>query len=259
METNVPSRTLLNKLRIWPPTRNMILSSEYGDACPFLHNEQSRHSNDHEYTSIRVIKGALVRFGSGVAVRSVSLTTEKTTVRIDNLPLTTTESSVTSLIERHLSQALRPSVTLTHRGDSLSAYVELDDPPTASQLCEQIQKTSMRTSAVTSAMCTLSKESLSRSTRQADGGRVEVLWRNPALPIRLYFSLKSAAQRVHGKFKGAVYVIKERHIEVFEDVVQRATPWEVRLLTVPSGVTKTDVEAAISAEYDRPQVIDMTE
>ena len=185
-----------------------------GDACLYIHNARPEPRKHAEDECIRVIKGALVRFKTGAAVASVTITSEHTSVRIDNLPLASTPASIAIFLKRHLEQHTEHDILVKHRLDTASAYVELGNPESAVKLCDGIQKATSGVLSMLSAVCVLNRDVAGLAARQANQNQVEVSWQNPSRVVRLWYTSSQPALRVNGKFRGAIYKIKVRVLDI---------------------------------------------
>ncbi|KAJ8110414.1 hypothetical protein ONZ43_g5875 [Nemania bipapillata] len=217
---------------------------KHGTKCPYRHEPSDSssasssstkvsplHDND---TFVRVFRGALVRYGDGACITSLSLPSEYSSVRLDGLPADTVVSDIVTILENlgHDVDVDGLRIVTTPQSSLCSAYISTPDL--------DFSKT-LSSSLIDSPYCHMKAVPVPprlpswASTRRARCNKLNVRWAKPCSECRVFFSTKAAALRVSGKFNFGKYTIFDTRIGCDE-------PREI-------------VRASITADYDTPLLV----
>ena len=216
----------------------------------------------------------MAQFGDGGGVSKITLPGDFSTVRIQGLPLDSARTSVSALV-REVGFELPPECVRVlfkpPEAATASADVKVDDPSFARRFCAKLKaETGRGTHPGLNGLEALPAPTaafLSGSTsRRVSCKKVHVSWHKPVRTVWLNFGKPERAERVSTKFNKGVYTIAGQTIGAGPPKHSpggrcRRNPvaWTVALKGVPLSATSNDIERAISAGYDRPRHIELSE
>ncbi|KAK5636980.1 hypothetical protein RRF57_012692 [Xylaria bambusicola] len=234
---------------------------KHGDKCPYRHaasdssvSVEASHQPAGEF--VRVFRGALVRFGDGACVTSLSLSSEYSSVRLDGLAANTTSADVISILETLGHDVEVDGLRIVPMPQSspplCSAYISTPDLEFPTALCASLIDSpyhNLTAKPVPPRLPTWA------STRRVRCNRLQLRWTSPRKEGCLYFFAHQAALRVSGKFNGGRYMVRNTRIHCDEPELEWGALWMVRASGLPDPCTEEMVHASITADYDTPTLI----
>ncbi|KAI0874852.1 hypothetical protein GGS24DRAFT_489748 [Hypoxylon argillaceum] len=250
-----------------PDPRSQVLCKFYvegickqGINCPYSHEPSnssnssssapapSQHDND---TFVRVFRGALVCYGDGACVTSLSLPSEYSSVRLDGLAVGTTAADVISILESlgHDIEVDGLRIVTTPQSSSCSAYINTPDLEFSKTLSASLIDDYRNLKAVP----VPPKLPPWASTRRARCNKLNLKWTSPRSECRLFFATRAAALRVSRKFNRGDYKVRNTHADCD---VPMLTPlgdlYSVTLSGLPYRCSEEMVEDSIIDHFDAP-------
>ncbi|KAI1429704.1 hypothetical protein F5Y12DRAFT_331746 [Xylaria sp. FL1777] len=231
-----------------------------GTNCPYRHESSSsptsarvppQHDND---TFVRVFRGALVRYGDGACVTSLSLPSEYSSVRLDGLAADTTAADVISLLE-DLGHDVEVDglriVAMPQSSLSLcSAYISTPDLEFSKTLSASLVDAPYRNLKAVPVPPRLPPWA---STRRVRCNKLKLKWTSPRSECCVFFTTHAAALRVSGKFNSGRYKVKESRILCDDSLLMVDTGfYAVTLSGLPYRCSAEMVRDSITADYDAP-------
>ncbi|KAI0512792.1 hypothetical protein F5B22DRAFT_293623 [Xylaria bambusicola] len=235
---------------------------KHGAKCPYRHEASDSPiavEASHEPASevVRVFRGALIRFGDGACVTSLSLSSEYSSVRLDGLAANTTSADVIAILEAlgHDVEVdgLRIVPTPQSSPPLCSAYISTPDLEFPTALCDSLLLSS--TYENLTAKPVPPRLPTWASTRRARCNRLQLRWPSPRKEVCLYFLAHQAALRVSGKFNSGKYMVRNTRIHCDEPELEHGALWMVQALGLPGCSSEEMVRASITADYDHPILI----
>lgn len=210
-----------------------------------------------------------MQFEDGGQISKIALPGDFSAVRINGLPLESTQASVSALL-RSVGFELAPNFIRISRpieAATASADVEVEDPSFAKGFCAKL-KPGKASAPICSSLEALpvSPSTLSGSTsRRISCKKVHISWHKPTRPVWLNFGNGDIAKRVGDKFnKGAYRILGQTisadlptHSPSHGSYRHNAVAWTVVLKDVPYNVTQNDVEDSIRINHDKPRHIEL--
>ncbi|KAI0453802.1 hypothetical protein F5B21DRAFT_268145 [Xylaria acuta] len=250
-----------------PDPRSQVLCKFYvegicnrGTNCPYRHGSSDpsasaqvplQHDND---TFVRVFRGALVRYGDGACVTSLSLTSEYSSVRLDGLTANTTSADVIRILE-DLGHDIEVDglriVATPHSSSSLcSAYISTPDLEFSKTLSASLIGAPYRNLKAVAVPPRLPSWA---STRRARCNQLKLRWTAPRNECCIFFMTHAAALRVSGKFNAGKYRVLNTRIHCDEPLpIPVDGLYSVMLWGLPYRCSVEMVEVSITADYDAP-------
>ncbi|CAI6092824.1 unnamed protein product [Clonostachys chloroleuca] len=223
-----------------------------GQACSFAHaatpdysqpaNEDFEEPEDGD-NGARELGGAIVQFGDGATVSSVSLRTEFYTFRLNNLPEEATSESVASLLANTGVdiEANKTRVTLVTSNDaSVCSSAEINTAEPSS-----LEEMRMKFAAIPGGkdievVGIPQRVAQSSNTQTIDCRRVHCSWHRPVCTAWLDFGNESIADRVSRGFRSGRYKIEDREVTASEPsgtIMRSARAYTVILTNLPPRIT----------------------
>lgn len=201
---------------------------------------------------IRDMAAGQVHFSDGAAVAKVVLASDLSAVRLHNLPIESTETSVATWFKSLGLDVPVRSIRLypaEGRDTSPSAVVRVEDPHFAKTLCDKLvsRPTGLDDIEATPIPAVFyGKEALGSSLRDINSKKVAVSWYRPTRTIWLNFRNEGTAVKVQDGYASGSYKILGQQVETAEVKVSSSTlVWTVTLLAVPVDVTVEEVRSSL--------------
>ncbi|KAI1756079.1 hypothetical protein F4782DRAFT_484714 [Xylaria castorea] len=231
-----------------------------GTNCPYQHGSLNssasaqappQHDND---TFIRVFCGALVCYGDGACVTSLSLPSEYSSVRLDGLAANTTTADVISILEDlgHDIEidGLRIKAMPQSPTSLCSAYISTPDLEFSKTLSASLIDAPYRNLKAVPVPPRLPPWA---STRRARCNKLKLRWSSPRSECYLFFNSYATALRVSGKFNSGKYKVLDTRIHCDEPLLGSTDGlYPVMLSGLPYRCNAEMVEVSITADYDSP-------
>ncbi|KAL7916172.1 hypothetical protein GGI35DRAFT_24230 [Trichoderma velutinum] len=252
----------------------------YGERCLFRHAEeeltvqvgannaveQDEPKKDDDFT--RTIAGAFIQFEAGARVSKIRLPSDFSAVRINGLPLNTTERSVRDMLAEtglHVSVA---DVHMLQMGGSCGASVRSDDASFSKKLCAIVQPGFTWEGVKIYATPIAAPMPPSHNARRVDCKKVHISWHKAVRNVWLNFGSGDVARKVSDMFSKGIYRILNQKVIAGE--ASEAKPafhqwspsknrvaWTVMLTEVPATAEKCDILEAITQERNRPRHVEI--
>ncbi|GAW12967.1 hypothetical protein ANO14919_023420 [Xylariales sp. No.14919] len=231
-----------------------------GTNCPYRHEPSDssasaqvphQHGND---TFVRVFRGALVRYGDGACVTSLSLPSEYSSVRLDGLAAGTTAADVIRILGDLGHDVEIDGLRIVSMPQSssplCSAYISTPDVEFAKTLSTSLVDTAYQGLKAVPVPPRLPSWA---STRRSRRNKLQVRWTEPLSDGCIFFRTHSAALRVRGKFNSGKYKVGNMRVSCDE-------PWPypvdglygLMVVGIPSRCDEEMLRDAITADYDVP-------
>ncbi|KAI1122518.1 hypothetical protein F5Y10DRAFT_72556 [Nemania abortiva] len=266
---SISASTASNTSNTRPDPRSQVVCKFYlegickqGTNCPYRHEPSdpsssssssaqtsSQHDND---TFVRVFRGALVRYGDGACVTSLSLPSEYSSVRLDGFAANTTAADVISVLEYlgHDVEIDGLRIVPMPRSSLFSAYISTPDPEFSKTLITSLTDQpygNLKAVAVPPRLPSWA------STRRARCNKLTLRWDSPRSEGCIFFMTHSAALRVSGKFNSGKYQVRNTRISCDEPLMDPVVGiYSVLLSGLPYRCSVEMVEDSITADYDAP-------
>ncbi|EJT69596.1 hypothetical protein GGTG_13212 [Gaeumannomyces tritici R3-111a-1] len=230
-----------------------------GDACPFLHDlalqveeeldpvaEAARfclETDDLVDDWIRVIDGAVVKFGDGASVQTISLASDFSAIRLDNLPSGSTATSVAGALRKlgvrvqEEDVKVRPGVV----GANDSADIKVEDPSFAARVRERLAAGDSRLRAARIDVPMPTGSSLHR----VDCRRVLCSWHSPRRTVWLNFAKGDKALDAFFYLQASKIRIQDRLVVPGAPTGPRFGCWSLRLPDMSPAVDERDFREAL--------------
>ncbi|KAH9889184.1 hypothetical protein F4778DRAFT_754329 [Xylariomycetidae sp. FL2044] len=237
--------------------------------CPYLHEEDPPSATksslpDDSDPFVRIFYGAIVRYGDGACVTNISLRSENSSLRLDNLPNNTTDNDLIKILGScsHDSEIESLRIMPAPQPSQSTAYINLPDPEFARTLKTSLEDGPFGDMVITSVPPRLPSWA---STRQVRCNKLRLRWSVPAnRTCVLYYVSRKTARRVCGKFNSGTYEFRGMGIKSEEPTpIQNPlsfchdTVWAVDISGLPYYATKEQVIAGIWGKYDSPNYVGM--
>ncbi|KAI1163255.1 hypothetical protein F5B18DRAFT_620230 [Nemania serpens] len=211
-----------------------------------------QHDND---TFVRVIRGALVCYGDGACVTSLSLPSEYSSVRLDGLAATTTAADVISILENlgHEIEIDGLRIVTVPQTSLCSAYISTPDLEFSKTLSASLKDAPYRN---LKAVPVPPKLPPWASTRRTRCNKLNLRWVALCREGCALFDTRAIASRVSRMFNRGRYRINNTRIHCDEPF--RALRGEVdgvyaiMLSGLPDRCSAEMVEVSITADRDAP-------
>ncbi|KAH8166646.1 hypothetical protein CIB48_g1626 [Xylaria polymorpha] len=236
-----------------------------GTDCPYRHEPSNsstsaqvpsqQHDND---TFVRVFRGALIRYGDGACVTSLSLPSEYSSVRLDGLAADTTAANVISILEDlghdievdGLRIVPMPQSSSSSSSSLCSAYISTPDLEFSKTLSASLIDAPYRNLKAVPVPPRLPSWA---STRRARCNKLKLRWTNPRSEGLAFFTTHATALRVSGKFNSGKYKVLDTRIHCDEPLLSPVDGlYSVVLSGLPYRCSAEMVEDSITANYDLP-------
>ncbi|TRX93422.1 hypothetical protein FHL15_005697 [Xylaria flabelliformis] len=231
-----------------------------GVKCPYRHEPSESSASaqvppqrDND-TFIRVFRGALVRYGDGACVTSLSLPSEYSSVRLDGLAANTTAADVISVLEDLGHDIEIDGLRIVAMPRSLSslcsAYISTPDLEFSKTLSTSLIDAPYRNLKAVPVPPRLPSWA---STRRARCNQLKLKWTSPRSECCVFFDSYVTALRVTGKFNGGKYKVRNTRVHCDEPIVEPITGcYSVMVSGLPYRCNAEMVEDSITAGYDSP-------
>lgn len=204
----------------------------------------------------RELGGASAKFEDGAAVSAVSLPSDFSAVRLNNLPLRSSPASVAALLSDIDVAVSAEHVRVTARlgAATCSADLKVDDPLFAKTLCSKLRACAAlsHVEAIPVAVPMPQGSNLHR----VDCRKVHCSWHRPSRTAWLNFGTEHVARRVAEKFNAGVYKVLGCHAKAGaptgSDNQRNRFAWTVMLTDLDTSVREQDVRQAIP-EHNKPR------
>ncbi|KAI1474736.1 hypothetical protein F4774DRAFT_399548 [Daldinia eschscholtzii] len=248
-----------------------------GDSCPYLHakdatsNDRLRstsnktHAASTQEKTSRTIGSALVHFGLGALVEDISLPSDFSTIQISDLPQDITKDYVLDLLRSHnIDTPVEPEVRIIHKPGISSALVKVRDPEFAKTAARKLslQNTPLvvqgKKPTATPVQNHIKSDS---STLRVDCCKVHISWHKPSKTVWLNFGNEGIARRVDNNFRAGEYKVLDQIVHCNGpsrgETFHNPLAWTVCLTGVPGPATKSDIQASIIHQADKPRGIQL--
>lgn len=195
-------------------------------------------------SSVRELRGALVKFGNGAVVTKVSFPSDFSAVRISHLSQGTSARSVVDLLVSLGFDVSEDCVRVAALADDTgcSADVRVEDSQFAKRLCDMPamkRRDGPRATPVNVAM------PQTTNYRRVDSKKVHCSWHKPTKTVWLNFGNGDIAARVGSKFSAGTYTVLNRRVQC-ETPTRGAghrnrSAWTITLSDVPIFAKEKDV------------------
>ncbi|KAI1190650.1 hypothetical protein F5B17DRAFT_49576 [Nemania serpens] len=228
-----------------------------GTNCPYRHDPSDsssssapvavQHDND---TFVRVIRGALVRYGGGACVTSLSLPSEYSSVRLDGLAANTTAADVISILEvlGHEVEVDGLRIIPMPQFSLCSAYINTPDLEFSKTLSASLKDAPCRNLKAVPVPPRLPPWA---STRRARCNKLNLRWAAPRREGHAFFATHAAALRVSRMFNRGRYKVLNKRIHCDEPML-RIGLYVVILSRLPDHCSREMIEVSITADRDAP-------
>ncbi|KLU90292.1 hypothetical protein MAPG_09256 [Magnaporthiopsis poae ATCC 64411] len=244
-----------------------------GSSCPFMHDPAAQEAglptdptpnitlsevteslvDDPQDDWTRAFSGAVVKFADGASVDDLSLASDFSAVRLDNLPPGSTPVSVTRLIGGLGFTASDDCVRVRQAADgkTASADVKVKDPSFAGAVRDKLSKGSsgIRAARIDVPMATGS------GLHRVDCCKVLCSWHRATRTVWLNFRTEKVAQKVCGGFQSGAFKVKNQAVNASNPTgsnnrySSNDQAWTVRLSNLDPAVTKTDIITPIPGRW----------
>lgn len=242
-----------------------------GKHCPYRHPEQQAQPSQHPHCSpytpredkevfIRTFRGALVHYGDGASVTSLSLASEYSSARLDGLPTTITASDVTSILEDLGHDVIVDGLRLVTvpGATTTSAYISTADLDFPRELSASLDEAGPEYDHLTARPVPPRLPSWA-STRRVRCNKLKLKWLPPRKSCQLIFlgsGSHSRALRASGKFHGGRYRVLGTRVRTGELSLHKVSGlWRLELFDLPHNATEEDVRDSVTAPYDNPFIV----
>jgi len=200
----------------------------------------------------RVIYGAVVQFGDGAAVVKTSLQSDFSAVRLTGLPLGSSPTSVSALLDRLAFSVSHTCIRLPPpRQDAVNcvADVRVEDPSFAQRLCASIVKpgpSPAESLAGITAVQINAPMPGGLNAHRVECKKVHISWYHPFRTVWLNFSKRWQAQQVNDKFNAGQYTVLAQPVKSSGPSesgrnYRNTLPFTITLTDVPGRATASDV------------------
>lgn len=212
---------------------------------------------------IRVIDGAVVKFGDGASVQTISLASDFSAVRLDNLPPGSTATSVAKSL-RGLGVRIREEDIKVRPGTvgvgadikvrpgtvGVSADIKVEDPSFAALVREKlaVSGSQLRATCIDVPMPTGS------SLHRVDCNRVLCSWEIPRRTVWLNFATHGEALRAYYHLLSRTVRIKDRLVMPGVPSGPRSGEWSVRIPGMDATVDEQDFCGALPSDMQPARV-----
>ncbi|KAL8380775.1 hypothetical protein RB595_005184 [Gaeumannomyces hyphopodioides] len=241
-----------------------------GSNCPFMHGpaaqadlladltditlsdvKESLVDDPHDDDWTRAFSGTVVKFADGASIDDLSLASDFSAIRLNNLPLESTPASVIQLLEGLGLTAPEDCVKVRQAPNdgAASADVKVKDPSFAAAVRNELSWRPSRISATRIDVPMAAGSSLHR----IDCCKVLCSWHRPSRTAWLGYRKESMAQKVCDGFKSEAFEVKNQTINASVIPAGKskyffggeAPTWFVRLFDLSLAVTSADILAPI--------------
>ncbi|KAI1195237.1 hypothetical protein F5X97DRAFT_308803 [Nemania serpens] len=230
---------------------------KHGTNCPYRHEPSDSSSSvpadpqpDND-TFVRVIRGALVRYGDGACVTSLSLPSEYSSVRLDGLAANTTATDVISILEDlgHEVEVDGLRIVAMPQSSLCSAYISTPDLEFSKTLSASLRGARYRNLKAIPVPPRLPPWA---STRRARCNKLMLRWIAPRREAAAFFETHAAASRVSRMFNRGRYKVLNTRIRCEEPFLLLDGLYLVELMGLPDPCSSEIVEDSIRANRDAP-------
>lgn len=226
------------------PTMQADVPADPSPDATFLEVKESLVDDPHDDWT-RAFSGAVVKFTDGASVDSLSLASDFSAVRLDNLPPKSTSDYIVQLLRELDLEASVDCVKVRQAADgkTSSADVKVEDPSFAAAVRDKL---SMGSSGIS-----VSRISVPMATgsglHRIDRCKVHCYWHRPTCAVWLNFRTEEAARQVSDRFQSGVFKVKKQAVKANNPTGSNSTryfnnrAWTVRLSDVDPTAAKTDV------------------
>ncbi|KAH8667774.1 hypothetical protein BGZ61DRAFT_483690 [Ilyonectria robusta] len=193
-----------------------------GDGCPFLHAEDTIPGTLSEETLVPVMEkctrdllGASISFGPGASVEKVSLVSDFSTARINNLPPGSSPGYVSHILSRIGIQVPSTSIRVRPQGQEnlmMAADVRAEDPNFAKSLCAKFEAGELSqvdglSSVKVFALAVPASNGAGGFAHRANCRKVICSWHKPMQLALLNFDDEETARDVCDRFSRGAYKV----------------------------------------------------
>ncbi|KAL8346389.1 hypothetical protein RB598_000341 [Gaeumannomyces tritici] len=245
-------------------------SCKNGSSCPFMHAPATKDNLPEEPTPdetpldvkdgllddphddwTRAFSGAVVKFAEGASVSDLSLASDFSAIRLDNLPSESTPASVIQLLGDLGLTAPDDCVRVRQasNGGAASADVKVRDPSFAAAVRDRLSERISNISATRIDVPMAAGSGLHR----IDCCKVLCSWHRPTRTAWLNFRTPGVAQKVCDHFRSEVFKVKNQDVGASllasnkgnSSFIGHGRTWTVRLSDLNPTVTKANILAQI--------------
>lgn len=209
--------------------------------------------------------GAFVRFGDGAEVVKISVPSDFSAARVDNLPPGSTPISITQLLARANLPIPTTSVRMMPQRDDThgrSATIRVEDPSFAGNLCRLLGKGDVPGAPdITASRINVTlPQSQGASSRRIDCNKVHCSWHKPTKTAWLNFGSENLARRIKDRYSSGIYKILDQKVKCTGPIGGagrfNACAWTVMLVDLDGATTESDIEKRIPLGM-RPRHVEM--
>lgn len=208
----------------------------------------------------RELGGASVEFEDGAAISKISLPSDSSAVRLNNLPEGSCPESVAALLSSLGTVVLPDNVRVIRQTGTIScsADVKVEDPLFAKTVCSKLRgnTAASQVEAIPIAVPMPPGSSLHR----VDCRRVHCSWHRPTRTAWLNFGSETIARKVYERFNDGAYKVLGCNVKANAPTGARnrhnPLAWTVMLTDLVGPATERDVYQAIP-EFNRPRHVEM--
>ncbi|KAI1112455.1 hypothetical protein F5Y14DRAFT_452986 [Nemania sp. NC0429] len=221
-----------------------------GTNCPYRHDPSDSSFSEpvppqpDNDTSVRVIRGALVRYGDGACVTSLSLPSEYSSVRLDGLPANTTPADVIEILENlgHEVEVDGLRIVAMPQSSLCSAYISTPDVEFAKTLSASLIGAPYRNLKAAPVPPRLPSWA---STRRARCNKLNLRWTAPRRDAWIFCDSHTAALRLGRMFNRGRYKVLNTRIHCDEPLTLTDS-FAIKLLGLPDRCSAEMVEDSIT-------------
>ncbi|KAL8366504.1 hypothetical protein RB595_005004 [Gaeumannomyces hyphopodioides] len=199
---------------------------------------------------IRVVDGAVVKFGDGASVQTISLASDFSAVRLDNLPPGSTAASVAEALKKLGVRIREEDVKVRPGAAGVSADIKVEDSSFAALVREKLAASGsqLRATRIDVPMPTGS------SLHRVDCHRVLCSWQSPRRTVWLNFPTHREALDVYSYLLTHSVRIRDRLVVPATPTGPRSGYWGVRLPNMDAAIDKLDFCGALPSDMQPARI-----